>query len=140
MLARISAVQQRMGASRLTEASPVAQADVVRPELAAERHEFLVDKRLDRAGIDGALALGQGLEMQRGRDQRFARAGGRVEDDVFFLEQLEDGRFLRRVKPELPRFGVFEKPGEQRVIVRPLVLRDQIVKSFRHGALLIIGH
>jgi hypothetical protein len=31
-----------------------AEADVVRAELAAERHPFLVDQRLDRAGVNRA--------------------------------------------------------------------------------------
>ena len=66
--------------------------------------------------------------MQRGGHQRFARAGGRVEDDVLLLEQLEDGRFLRRIEPEPLALGVFEKPPQQDIIAGSLVPGDQIVE------------
>ena len=79
-----------------------AQADVVRPELAAERHEFFIHQRLDRAGVNRAPALGDGLKMQRRCHQRFARSGRRVEDDVLLVEQFQDGGFLRRIKLEPP--------------------------------------
>ena len=46
-----------------------AQAHVVRAELAAKGKPLFVDQRLDRAGIDGAFALGQRPEVQGGRDQ-----------------------------------------------------------------------
>ena len=36
--------------------------------------------------------------MQGGGDERFARAGRRVEDDVLAVEEFEDGLFLRRVE------------------------------------------
>ena len=109
-----------------------AEADVVRAELAAEGHEFLIDKGLDRAGVNGAAALGEGLEVERGGHERFARAGGRVEDDVFLLEQLEDGRFLRGIEPELPLLRVFEKPAQQLVIAGLPAPGHQIIKCFRH--------
>ena len=102
MLARISAVQQRMGASRLTEASPVLRPTLSGPNSRHKRQQFLIDQRLDRAGVNRAPALGERLEMQRGGHERFARTGGRVEDDVFLLEQLEDGRFLRGIELKLP--------------------------------------
>ena len=75
-----------------------AEADVVGAELAAEGHEFFIHQRLDRAGVNGASAPGDGLEMQRGGHERFARPGGRVQDDVLLLEQLQDGRFLGGIK------------------------------------------
>ena len=93
-----------------------AEADVVRAELAAERQPFLVDQGLDRAGIDGAPALGQGLEMHRRGHQRFARAGGRVQDDVLLLEQLQDGGFLGGIELQAAPLGVFEKAPEQHII------------------------
>ena len=109
-----------------------AQADVVRAELAAQRQPLLVDQRLDRAGVDGALALGDGLEVQRGGHQRFARAGGRVQDDVLLLEQLEDGRFLRGIEPQPAPLGVFEKAPQQDIVAAASVARDQIIKRGRH--------
>ena len=46
-----------------------AQADVVGTELAAQAEPLLVHQRLDRAGINRASALRDGLEMQRGGHQ-----------------------------------------------------------------------
>ena len=111
-----------------------AQADVVRAELAAQRQPLLVDQRLDGAGVNRALALGDGLEMQRRGHQRFARAGGRVEDDVLLLEQLQDGRFLRRIEPQPLALGVFEKAPQQHIVARVLVPGHQIVECQWHGA------
>jgi hypothetical protein len=99
----------------------------------AQGHELLVDQRLDRAGVDRPPALGEGLEVQCGGHERFARPRGGVEDDVPVLEQLEDGRFLGRVELEPPALGVFEKTSEQRVIADVLVARDEVVKCRGHG-------
>ena len=101
-----------------------AQADVVRAELAAQRQPLLVHQRLDRAGIDRALALGDGLEMQRRRHERFARAGGRVQDDVLLLEQLQDGLLLRRIEREPPALGVIEKAPQQHIVAGVIVPRE----------------
>ena len=118
-----------------------AEADVVRAELAAEGHEFLIDKSLDRAGIDGAPSLGDGLEMEGGGHERFARAGGGVEDDVLLLEQFEDGRFLGGIEPEPQPFGVFEEKAQQHVVGGPLVaLGDEVVECFRHRSEYPVPH
>ena len=109
-----------------------AQADVVRAELAAQRQPLLVHQRLDRAGVNRALALGDRLEMQRRGHQRFARAGGRVQDDVLLLEQLQDGRFLRGIKLQPLALGVFEKAPQQDIVAGFLIARNQIVKSRCH--------
>ena len=111
-----------------------AQPDVVRAELAAQAEPLLVDQGLDRAGIDRAFALRDRLEMHRRRHQRFARAGGRVEDDVLLLEQLQDGRFLRRIKPEPLALGVFEKAPQQHIIGRAIVPGQQIVECQRQSS------
>ena len=132
MLARISAVQHRTGASRLTEASPVLRPTFSGPKLSAEGQPFLVDQRLDWAGVNGALPLGQGLELHRRRDQRFPRTGRRVQNDVLLLEQLQDRRFLRGIKMQPAPLGVFEKPSQQHVIAAAAVARDQIIKRRRH--------
>jgi hypothetical protein len=59
--------------------------------------------------------------MQRGGDERFARAGGGVEDDVFLLEQFQDGGFLRRIKLEPPALDVFEEaPQQHRSAILPV--------------------
>ena len=55
MFASTSGVQQRLGAVRLTLASPVESPDLFGTELAARLHPLLVDQRLDRAGVNGAL-------------------------------------------------------------------------------------
>ena len=46
-----------------------AQADVVRAELAAKRHEFFVHERFDRARVNRALAFSNGFEVERGGDE-----------------------------------------------------------------------
>ena len=46
-----------------------AQADVVGTELTAQPKPLLVHQGFDRTGIDGAFALGDGLEMHRGGNQ-----------------------------------------------------------------------
>ena len=104
-----------------------AEADVVRAELAAERHELFIHQRLDRAGVNGAPALGDGLEMQRGGHERFARPGGRVQDDVLLLEQFQDGRFLRGIKLQPPSLHVIEKAPEQDIVAGFLLPRNQII-------------
>ena len=132
MLARISAVQHRIGGVAVDRGVARAEADVFRPELSAERQPFLVDQRLDWAGVNGALPLGQGLELHRRRDQRFPRTGRRVQNDVLLLEQLQDRRFLRGIKMQPAPLGVFEKPSQQHVIAAAAVARDQIIKRRRH--------
>jgi hypothetical protein len=58
----------------------------------AEREQFLVRERLDRDGVVGATALAEGFELES--DERFAGAGGDVQDDVVAREELENGFFL----------------------------------------------
>ncbi len=111
-----------------------AQADVFGTEIAAQRQPFLIDQRLDRAGVNGALALGQRLEMQGGGHERFARAGGRVEDDVLLLEQFEDGGFLGGIKLQAAFFGILQKTAQQRIVIGAHVARNQVIKGLRHGA------
>ncbi len=110
---------------------PGAQPHILGPELAAERHPLLVDERLDRAGIDRTPALSQRLEVERGGDQRLARAGRRVEDDVLPLEELQDGGLLRGVELDPDALGVFQKPFQQD-LVRGLIRRGQKIEQ-RHG-------
>ena len=74
------------------------QADVLRPELAAQVHPLLVHQRLDRTGVDGALAARERREEHRRGHQRLARAGRRVQDDVLAVEEREDRLFLGRVE------------------------------------------
>src|ERR1017187_6813601 len=71
--------------------------------------------------------------MQRGRDERFAGASRRVEDDVLFVEQFEDSGFLRRIKLEPPARDVIEKFSQQHVVADFLIARNQIVKGCGHG-------
>jgi hypothetical protein len=69
--------------------------------------------------------------MQRGGDERFARSGGGVEDDVPLLEQFEKGGLLRRVKLEATAFEVFQKAAQQRLITGRAVAGEQIVKRLQ---------
>ena len=117
MLARISAVQQRIGASRLTEASPVESPTFCGAELPAQREPFFVHQRLDRAGVNAAPPLRERLELERHRHERFARAGGRVEDDVALLEQFQQRGLLRGVELQPGPAGELQKTPEQEIVV-----------------------
>ncbi len=94
------------------------EADLLGPQLAAEGHPLLVDERLDRAGVDGAPPVRERGEVEGRGDQRLARAGRRVQDDVLALEQLEDRLLLRRVERQPLVGDVVEEAPEQRVAVR----------------------
>jgi hypothetical protein len=108
-----------------------AEANIVGTELAAEGEPLLVHQRLDRAGVNGTPPLRDGLEVQRGGHERFARAGGRVENDILLLEQLQDGRLLRRIQRELAPLDIFEEAPQQHIVVGAVTLWNQIVKR-RH--------
>ncbi len=57
-------------------------ADVLWPKLAAQRKEFFVHQRLDRARIDRPLARAQRLETEGRGDKRLARAGRRIQNHI----------------------------------------------------------
>lgn len=116
---------------------PGAEADAIGTKIAAEGHELLVDQGLDGAGVDGAAAPGGGQEMQGGGDERFAGAGGGVQDDVFVLEQFQHGGFLGGIELELAAFGVFEKASEQRVVAGGLVPGQEIMEVLGHAGRLV---
>ena len=111
-----------------------AEADVIRAELAAEGHELLIHQRLDGTGIDGPLPLPQGLKMQGGGDQGFARAGGSIENDVLLLEQFEDGGFLRGVQFQVAGGAIFEEASQQQVVAGRCLAGNQFVKRGGHWA------
>jgi hypothetical protein len=71
--------------------------------------------------------LRDSLEMQRCGDERFARASGRVEDDVLVLEQLKDRGFLRGIKLQPPPLRVIKEAFQQNIIAGFPVARNQIV-------------
>ena len=73
-------------------------AHLLGAEELAEGEELLADQRLDGGGVDGGATLAEGEEVVGGCDERFPRAGGRVEDDRVALHDLEDGLFLCRVE------------------------------------------
>src|SRR5690242_4607047 len=118
---------------------PRTEADILRPKVAAEREPLFIDQRLDRAGVNGTFALRQGLELQSGRHQRFARTSRSVQDDVLFFEQLQHRGFLRRVERDPFLFGVLEETAEEQIIAQVLAARDQIVKRYGHAANLSPG-
>jgi hypothetical protein len=113
------------------------EANVIRSELAAEGHPLLVDERLDRAGVDRALPARERGEEHRGGDERLARSGRRVEDDVLAVEQLEDGFFLGRVEGEMFAGGVLKEALEQHVARWiPLRVGKQVGEGGGHCVLL----
>ncbi len=126
MFARTSAVQQMMGASRLTLASPVIIPTLLGAEALAEREELLVRERLDRARVERDLPLGERLEVQRDGDQRLARAGRRVEDDVLAGHQLEDRLLLGRVERQAGGLHPGEEALQQDVRIGRWLGREQI--------------
>ncbi len=89
--------------------------DAIRAEVAAEGEELLADERLDRCGVDAALALRERREVGGGGDERLPRTGRRVEDHVVADEQLEDRLLLCRVELEADRRGVRVEPVEHGV-------------------------
>ena len=89
---------QMTGASGLTAASPVTIPTRSGPKQVAEVEELLGDQRLDRGGVVGAPALGEGEEHGADRDQALARPGRRAQDDVRARGQLEQRVLLRRVE------------------------------------------
>ena len=95
------------------------------PEIAAQREELLVHQRLDRARVERSALLGHRLEVHGRGDQRLARAGRRVEDDVLAREELEDRLFLRGVEREPLLAYVGQKAVEHLVLVRVLRARRQ---------------
>ena len=63
MFARISAVQQRIGADRFTDASPVINPPR-RTKAMTQIEELFIDQSLDGRGVDGSSATGQGLKCK----------------------------------------------------------------------------
>src|SRR5690606_35601737 len=63
-----------------------------------QRQELLVRQRLDRHRVVRPPALRQRLELHGQRDERFPGPGGRVQDHVLVLEQLQDGLLLVGVR------------------------------------------
>ena len=92
-------------------------ADVLRAEIAAEAEEFLVHQRLDRAGIDRTLSGAECLKVQRSGHERFAGAGGRIEDDIATGEQLEDSLLLFRIEGQPARRHRPEEGVEHRIVI-----------------------
>ena len=88
---------------------PVADRLCGRPELAAKREPLFIHERFDGARVNRPFSLDQRFEMQRSGHQRFARAGGGIQDDVLLLEQFKDRGFLGGIKLQALAFGVFEK-------------------------------
>ena len=131
MFDRISAVQQTIGASRLTAASPVIRPTLVGAEVAAEREELLADERLDGRRVVAALALAHREEVQGQRDERLPAPGRRGEDDVVAREELEDRLLLRRVELEAQLGNVPEEQVEELFGGRPRSRRDSIGKRHR---------
>ena len=111
-----------------------AEAHVVRAELAAEREEFFIHQRLDGAGVEGTLALRDGFEMEGRGDERFAGARGRVQDDVFVLEDLEDGRLLRGVEFQAAALDVVKEATQQHIVAGLAIAWNQFVKCGSHRA------
>ncbi len=88
-------------------------AHLVAAEHRHQIEEFFGYQRLDRGGVVRAAAGAQGREMHAEGDQRFARAGGRVEDHVIAGQDVENGLLL--MGPGLDAFDVGD-PVEEALI------------------------
>jgi len=135
MLARISAVQAQHGCVTVDGGVPGGEAHVLRPQLAAECHPLLVTRALIGQVVDGAPPASEGGEVQGGGDERLAGAGGRVQDDVPPLEELENGLLLRRVEGQALAGDVLEKAPEE-LVARRLVAGQEVVEGTGHERVL----
>jgi hypothetical protein len=105
MFARISAVQQMMGASRFTHA--------VRTEVTAKCEELLADEGLDGRGVVAALSVACREKVESEGDERLAASRGGREDHVAARHKLEDRLLLCAVKLEAQIAHVAEEKVEQ---------------------------
>ena len=99
MLASTSAVQQMIGASGFTEASPVSMPTFVGAEDLAQREELLAHQRLDRRGVEAAP--GRRPAPRRARPiatSDFPDPVGVARTTLLPAEQLEDRLVLVRVE------------------------------------------
>ena len=103
-------------------------ADQVGAEVPPQGEELLRHQRLDRGGVDAALAAGQGGEVGRGGHERLARPGRRVEDHVVAVEDLEDRLLLGRVQLDADRGHEVDEPVEEQIGVG---LDGQVVGDHR---------
>ena len=90
----VSSVATRTGALEILRQVAGGDADV--PAARAPFGEFVVGQRAGRHGVDGLAAVLAlvGPELE---DQRLARAGGRLHDDVLALAQGGHGLLLPEV-------------------------------------------
>ena len=91
-------------------------ADVFGAEVLAQIEELLADQGLDGAGVDRAAARREGTKVHRQGHQRLARAGGRVEDHMAALHDLEHGLLLVIVQLDAVIHGPLQEDLEQVVI------------------------
>ena len=100
--------------------------DVLGTEDLAQVEELLADQRLDRCGVDAALAAGEGRGHRAGRDQALARAGGGGEDDVGARDALQDRLVLGGVHREAARLDPLGDGFVDRVLIGRDAFREQI--------------
>lgn len=65
--------------------------------------------------------------MERGGDERFAGPSWRIQNDILFFEQLENGGLLRVVQLKAARVDVIEEPLQQEITVQ-LIVRDEFIQ------------
>ena len=89
--------------------------DAFRTEIPGKREELFIHERFDGAGINRSTPSSERLEMKESCDERFARAGRCVQDDILFLEQFKNRLFLCVVRNEILLFDVAEERIEDGV-------------------------
>ena len=109
-------MQQMIGASALTLASPVSMPTSVGAEHVAQREELLRHQRLDRCGVEGAPARRPARRSgRRSRPGSCRTRSGVVEDDVGPGDDLDQRLLLVRVQGEPLLLGPAGEGVEDRV-------------------------
>jgi hypothetical protein len=75
-------------------------SDICRAEDVDEGEELLRHERLDRRGVERALALSECREVRADRDERLTGARRRAEHDVVARDKLDERLGLRRVEAQ----------------------------------------
>ena len=85
-----------IGASGLTDESPVTMPDVLGAEDVDEREELLADQRLDRRGVVGASAVGEGAKRARRSRRATCRCRSACDRMTFAPETISIDRLVLR--------------------------------------------
>ena len=127
MLARISAVQQMIGASAFTEASPVSMPTSSAPKTSHSVEELLAHQRLDRGGVEGDPVAGaRAAECAATATSDLPEPVGVARMTLRPAEQLDHGLVLVRVELQPLRGRPVEDGVVHVVRAVPLMRRGSV--------------